>query len=1157
MLSSPKMRVVLTILGLVMLGLFIWFAGPLFGFGDSRPLRPVRSRLIMMALVVVCWIAWVLIKRRRANRASDQLMAAVVEQPEASGPSPEAVQLRERFEDAIATLKKQRRSGHSLYDLPWYVIIGAPGSGKTTALLNSGLKFPVKQRTGAVALRGVGGTRDCDWWFTDEAVFLDTAGRYTTQDSDAAADSAGWDEFMALLRKYRKRRPVNGVLLTISAQDLMLQSRAELEAHVGALRRRLDELNQKLHIQLPVYLLVTKCDLVVGFTEYFDDLAQDGRSQVWGVTFPYERTVEGEAAGSFPAEFDALVARLNGRVFARLDEEHEARRRAVVFAFPQQMAALRDVLTGFVSEVFGSTRFDKQILLRGVYLTSGTQEGTPIDRLLGSIGRQFEVRPEAVLSREGQGKAYFIERLLKQVMFAESGLAGVNRRFEVQKAAWQFGAYAAMLLVAVLGVFAFTVSFVSNRNYVTEVGREAAALQNVQSAPATASLGEVLPRLDAVRGVYESANRYRDAKPWGMRWWLFQGDSVGTEARDAYLRELNSALLPRLAARIEQGLTRSLEPIDLYYFFKVYLMLGQPEYLDKEQLGFVASLAWQTGDPATENNLGRHLDSLLEEEESLRPFALDDAVVEQARSTLRLASIANLMYAEVVLTYADAAQGGLRLDLAAGLGTADLLERRSGTPWSEPVPSLYTAPVFKEITGNTDPLAARFFAERWVWSDEGLPDDADPIALGRALVALYEADYIAVWDEILTDIEPARPGTQRETEELLATLGSSTSPLRGLLETIDEQTFLVEPQEEGQSAARDGLGRALQRGIGRAGRLAAGALRGLSEASGPDVPPGTAVTEHFAPIHELVTGEDGNAPIDAFLDQLIAIQQQLSGLGEGIGKISPSDPRAEPVIGQIREDTSALSLDATGLPPAVRDIITQLARLAAGSVPGPAGGLRTRYRQGVVPACQRIVGRYPFVAASRDDVSLAEFGRLFGDGGTYDNFFNQNVERLVDRSRTPWRWRPGAGGGARDMLDQFAAAERIREAFFSAGGSVPAFGFTMEVLELTGPDEHFVLEIGGEALDYLRGSRRPILSLTWPGQSPGITVTFDSSFQEYVGPWAWFRMVDDSMYQEETQARYVLSFQQGGARARVRVETDSTANPFAGATLLRQFRCGS
>ena len=111
-------------------------------------------------------------------------MLSAVAQPEAK-PSAEAVKLRERFEEAVATLRQQRSSGHSLYDLPWYVFIGAPGSGKTTALLNSGLKFPLDQRVRQGASRGVGGTRNCDWWFTDEAVFLDTAGRYTTQDSDA------------------------------------------------------------------------------------------------------------------------------------------------------------------------------------------------------------------------------------------------------------------------------------------------------------------------------------------------------------------------------------------------------------------------------------------------------------------------------------------------------------------------------------------------------------------------------------------------------------------------------------------------------------------------------------------------------------------------------------------------------------------------------------------------------------------------------------------------------------------------------------------------------------------------------------------------------------------------------------------------------------
>src|SRR5688500_20112609 len=110
------------------------------------------------------------------------------------------MQLRERFEEAVATLKEKRRGGHSLYELPWYVIIGASGSGKTTALVNSGLHFPLEQRVGKGALRGVGGTRDCDWWFTDEAILLDTAGSCRTQDSDAAADSAGWREFLSQLR---------------------------------------------------------------------------------------------------------------------------------------------------------------------------------------------------------------------------------------------------------------------------------------------------------------------------------------------------------------------------------------------------------------------------------------------------------------------------------------------------------------------------------------------------------------------------------------------------------------------------------------------------------------------------------------------------------------------------------------------------------------------------------------------------------------------------------------------------------------------------------------------------------------------------------------------------------------------------------------------
>jgi type VI secretion system protein ImpL len=229
-----KSRAFVLLIGFLLIAIFIWYAGPYFAFGTYYPLEPEFSRLVAIGLIVVCWIVSRIIKRLRSSRASEQLVGAVmaVTQKEKERPSAEATKLRERFEEAVGALTKGQKPGRSLYDLPWYVFIGAPGSGKTTALVNSGLKFPADQRGSKAAVRGVGGTRNCDWWFTDEAVFLDTAGRYTTQDSDASSDSEGWREFLALLTKYRQRRPVNGIILTISTQDLLTQGDAGREAHV-------------------------------------------------------------------------------------------------------------------------------------------------------------------------------------------------------------------------------------------------------------------------------------------------------------------------------------------------------------------------------------------------------------------------------------------------------------------------------------------------------------------------------------------------------------------------------------------------------------------------------------------------------------------------------------------------------------------------------------------------------------------------------------------------------------------------------------------------------------------------------------------------------------------------------------------------------------
>jgi type VI secretion system protein ImpL len=1161
MLAFVKRRSFLTFLGFLLLAVFIWYAGPYFAFADYSPLEPVTARIVLFAAIVAIWALSKAIKRLRAYRAGDRLVAAVVRQasPEESRPSAEAVQLRERFEEAVASLKGSRKGGHSLYDLPWYIIIGAPGSGKTTALLNSGLKFPLEQRHGKGALRGVGGTRNCDWWFTDEAIFLDTAGRYTTQDSDAASDSAGWSEFLALLRKYRKRRPLNGVILTISAQDLMTQGARGREIHVDAARRRLNEVNTELNIQLPVYVMVTKCDLVAGFMEYFDDLPQEGRAQVWGVTFPYEQTLNGEATRSFPGEFEQLMARLNARVFARVEEDRDVRRRSRIFAFPQQMAALRDVLAQFVGEVFASTRMDQQILLRGVYLTSGTQEGTPIDRLLGAIGRRYGVAPEAVAPSTGRGKAYFVERLLKQVLLGESGLAGVNRRLEVQKAAAQLGAYAAMAAIAVLGLVALSVSYSRNRAYVADTASALTKLEGVAPVALAASPEALLPRLDAIKGVVDAADRYRGDTPWSMRWGLYQGSSVGNAARLAYVRELDSTLLPRVAARIEERLVEfAPQPEKLYEYLKAYLMLGEPKVMRKDHLQFVANLEWNAADnadPDTAASLSAHFQSLLDFGDSLRPIAMNPTLVAQARNTIRQASIPSLIYSRLRRQYREDSARAVRLDLAAGVGAENAIRRKSGAALSEPVPSFFSRGVFTEVATKQVPdLVKSFAADDWVWGDGGAAARGSARMAGD-VIDLYERDYIVTWDTILNDLDLVPFANASQASEVLSALAGPTSPLRGLLGAISDNTLLVQqapPAQAPAGAAASAKKAITDRFGGQAVADKIGSLFG--DSAKPSRAPGVLVTAHFQPIHRLMAGEQSSAPIDGIILRLDQVAHQLRTMGAGgSGLSSLSDP-------ELRDILRSLQQEAAVLPPVVQTLIGQIGRRAEGTVVANAATeIQQRYQQDVQRECAQVLaGRYPFTPGSSNDLPFRNFADLFGYGGIFDKFFQENLEPYVDRSRSPWTWRSGTVQGPQALLEQFERAQDIRQLFFRRGTGEMEVRFLVSIAEIDAASIRFVLEIDGNHFEYKPRMQNAVGM--WPGPNPGnAAVTWYEKYggqprMTFLSPWGWFRLLDAGREERQSETRSAYTFEYGSHRSRIVIEASNILNPFSNRDWQR-FKC--
>ena len=340
-----------TALAALIFAALVWFGGPALFIGDSQPLESPFTRLLIVILILAiagAVIAWRIVARRKAAANLEKAMTETV------ADESDAPVLKEKMEDALATLKRTSKSAASaLYDLPWYLIIGPPGAGKTTALINSGLKFPLAGA--AQAIQGVGGTRYCDWWFTDEAVLIDTAGRYTTQDSDAKIDRKSWLSFLDMLRVNRPRQPINGVLVAISIADVLGLSAQEVQAHADAIRKRLGELHEELKISFPVYVLFTKMDLIEGFTQYFADLDEGRRQAVWGATFP---TVDKKAnlVAKVPDELDLLIQRVNERMAERLQEEPDLRARAQLFGLPAQLSAVRKPLSDFLNRMFEPTR---------------------------------------------------------------------------------------------------------------------------------------------------------------------------------------------------------------------------------------------------------------------------------------------------------------------------------------------------------------------------------------------------------------------------------------------------------------------------------------------------------------------------------------------------------------------------------------------------------------------------------------------------------------------------------------------------------------------------------------------------------------------------------------------------------------------------------
>ena len=291
----------LTFVGVLLIGLLIWFFGPFLAFLESW-----IPRAIIIAVMVLIWAGVNFWLDRRRKKNDDALVAGVTAtaaDPTALAASAEEVAaMRDKLTTALTLLKKASR-------IPRLSLRAALVRDHRPARRRQDHRAAERRPDVPAGRRDGPGRRSpasaapgmCEWWFTDDAVLIDTAGRYTTQDSDSAVDKAGWDAFLALLKRTRPRQPLNGVIIAIAMSDIAARLAPERLAHARAIRRRIKELTDQLGVRMPVYAIFTKADLLAGFSEFFDDLDREKRGAVWGTTFPLNKTDGGSVARSRPS----------------------------------------------------------------------------------------------------------------------------------------------------------------------------------------------------------------------------------------------------------------------------------------------------------------------------------------------------------------------------------------------------------------------------------------------------------------------------------------------------------------------------------------------------------------------------------------------------------------------------------------------------------------------------------------------------------------------------------------------------------------------------------------------------------------------------------------------------------------------------------------
>lgn len=377
----------------------------------------------------------------------------------------------------------------NLADLPHYLILGPNGAGKTSLIANSGFEFILTDQQKSLNKNQLPPTEDCDFWVSQEAVFMDIGRDYTIHNHLGEAPKMLWKNLLRLLHKARKKLPIKGIIVVLSLPELVEWSRSKKARYENNIHQRIDELNQLFRGNIPVYLCLSKCDQVEGFQDFFETLSPEEQRQILGIHLSSQTVERG---------FENLMQGIHSHMLQRLQQEQEVGLRARLLPFPWRLSHYKLPLLQFIQNTFEGDQTVSSLNLQGVYLTSSQQQ-----------------LPH---------KSYFIEQPLRHMISQGVAATSIKPKFLLDQRLLQrlFAALCGGLIIACATYWSLKLSDnikVFNQTHY-DLGLYQAYSTNSQNQKDPASLVPVLNQLvelkqtvDHLRPFWPLASLYQDVFP--------------------------------------------------------------------------------------------------------------------------------------------------------------------------------------------------------------------------------------------------------------------------------------------------------------------------------------------------------------------------------------------------------------------------------------------------------------------------------------------------------------------------------------------------------------------------------------------------------------------------------------------------------------------